>query len=340
DCPFIVRLRYAFQTPQKLCYVLDYTDGGDLQTLTKHILLLETESRFYMAEIILGLEHMHRLSVVHRDLKPSNILLGRKGHLKISDMRLACDFSMTLPTASIGTHGYMAPEVLEKGAAYDSSADWFSLGCVLHRLLTGHTPFHPNKTDDKAEIDHRTLTMTLELPESFSPDLTSLLKGLLDRDVRRRLGCSRGAADLKSHPFFRKVDWQTVFLQEYQPPLIPPLTKVEIPENKTTEDVESQRITLTGSDQEFYRNFCLAVPDRWEDEVTETVFQAVNRECDRMEAKSSSKLRSPKGETGCKDVRKCIMHGDVSFLDSPLGTRCHLYLHPRDLEWRKKGERR
>lgn len=52
----------------------------------------------------------------------------------------------------------MAPEVLSKGVTYDSSADWFSFGCMLHKLLKGHSPFRQHKTKDKHEIDHMTLT--------------------------------------------------------------------------------------------------------------------------------------------------------------------------------------
>lgn len=58
-----------------------------------------------------------------------------------------------------GTHGYMAPEVLSKGTMYDSSADWFSFGCMLFKLLKGHSPFRQHKTKDKHEIDRMTLTM-------------------------------------------------------------------------------------------------------------------------------------------------------------------------------------
>ena len=80
---------------------------------------------------------------------------------------------------SVGTHGYMAPEVLSKGTAYDSSADWFSFGCMLYKLLKGHSPFRQHKTKDKHEIDRMTLTMNVELPDTFSLALRQLLEGLL-----------------------------------------------------------------------------------------------------------------------------------------------------------------
>lgn len=102
---------------------------------------------------------MHKRFIVYRDLKPANILLDENGHVRISDLGLACDFSKKKPHASVGTHGYMAPEVLSKGTPYDSSADWFSFGCMLYKLLKGHSPFRQHKTKDKHEIDRMTLTM-------------------------------------------------------------------------------------------------------------------------------------------------------------------------------------
>ena len=79
----------------------------------------------------------------------------------------------------------MAPEVLSKGTAYDSSADWFSFGCMLYKLLKGHSPFRQHKTKDKHEIDRMTLTMNVELPDTFSLALRQLLEGLLQ--VRNNL---------------------------------------------------------------------------------------------------------------------------------------------------------
>ncbi|KAF6771850.1 hypothetical protein AHF37_09344 [Paragonimus kellicotti] len=109
-----------------------------------------------------------------------------------------------MPHASVGTHGYMAPEVLHKGCPYDSSADWFSLGCMLYKLLRGHSPFRHHKTKDKHEIDRMTMTMLpnvvwhlglpvchcpVDFPDSMSTEMRNLLEGLLARSVTERLGC-------------------------------------------------------------------------------------------------------------------------------------------------------
>lgn len=77
-------------------------NGGDLHYhLSHHGVFDEPEMKFYAAEVILGLEHMHRRAIVYRDLKPANILLDEHGHVRISDLGLACDFSKKKPQASV-----------------------------------------------------------------------------------------------------------------------------------------------------------------------------------------------------------------------------------------------
>ncbi|KAM6155157.1 G protein-coupled receptor kinase 3 isoform 2-T2 [Rhynchocyon petersi] len=316
DCPFIVCMTYAFHTPDKLCFILDLMNGGDLHYhLSQHGVFSEKEMRFYATEIILGLEHMHNRFVVYRDLKPANILLDEHGHVRISDLGLACDYSKKKPHASVGTHGYMAPEVLQKGTAYDSSADWFSLGCMLFKLLRGHSPFRQHKTKDKHEIDRMTLTVNVELPDTFSPELTSLLEALLQRDVNRRLGCQGGGAqEVKEHCFFQGIDWQHVYLQK-----------------------------LLDCDQELYRNFPLVISERWQQEVAETVYEAVNADTDKMESRKRAKNKQLGHEEDYALGKDCIMHGYVLKLGNPFLTqwqRRYFYLFPNRLEWRGDAESR
>ncbi|XP_059498754.1 beta-adrenergic receptor kinase 1-like [Stegostoma tigrinum] len=298
DCPFIVQMTYTFQTDDMLYYILDYTAGGDLQTLTKDNHLLETEARFYTAEIILGLEHMHKHSIVYRDLKPSNILLNRSGHIRIADTHLACDFSKTLPTATVGSHGYVAPEVLEDGTAYNSSADWFSLGCLLYHLIEGHSPFYQKKSEENRKYGRRTVTTSLELPHNYTPELVSLLNGLLDRVVNQRLGCSsKGALEVKSHQFFRKVIWHSLYMQEYVPPQIPVREKLA-DSSLPTEDMESRRVSLVRSDEELYWNFAVTMPERWASEVVDTIFWDVNEAADQAETAEALRPSDSDGLAG------------------------------------------
>ncbi|CAH8827376.1 unnamed protein product [Trichobilharzia szidati] len=303
-CPFIVCMTYAFQTPEKLCFILDLMNGGDLHYhLTQHNIFSESEVRFYAAEVILGLEHMHNRFVVYRDLKPANILLDEYGHVRISDLGLACDFSRRKPHASVGTHGYMAPEVLQKGCPYDSSADWFSLGCMLYKLLRGHSPFRHHKTKDKHEIDRMTMTMSLDIPDGMSCEMRSLLEGLLARDVCNRLGCmGRGSLEVREHPFFKGIDWQQVYLQKYPPPLIPPRGEVNAADAfdiGSFDEEDTKGIKLTEADQALYQNFSLVVSERWQLEIAETVFDFVNQEADKIDAK---RARARQRSTQTADV--------------------------------------
>jgi len=292
DCPFIVCMTYAFQTPDKLCFILDLMNGGDLHYhLSQHGVFSEDNMKFYAAEVILGLEHMHRRFVVYRDLKPANILLDENGHIRISDLGLACDFSRKKPHASVGTHGYMAPEVLAKGQAYDSSADWFSLGCMLYKLLRGHSPFRQHRVKDKHEIDRMTMTMDIELPNSFTEELKDLLENLLAREVNQRLGCmGRGADEVKEHPFFADLDWQLVYLQKYTPPLIPPRGEVNAADAfdiGSFDEEDTKGIKLTEIDQELYKSFPVVISERWQQEISETVFETINNETDKIESKKT-----------------------------------------------------
>merc|ERR1711971_357702 len=339
DCPFIVCMTYAFHTPDKLCFILDLMNGGDLHYhLSQHGVFNENEMKFYAAEVILGLEHMHRRYIVYRDLKPANILLDEHGHVRISDLGLACDFSKKRPHASVGTHGYMAPEVLSKSTAYDSSADWFSFGCMLYKLLKGHSPFRQHKTKDKHEIDRMTLTMNVELPDNFSPELKHLLEGLLQRDTDKRVGCGgHGAEELKTHPFFTGVDWVQVYQQKYPPPLIPPRGEVNAADAfdiGSFDEEDTKGLKLTEADQELYKNFPLVISERWQNEVADTVFHTINHDYDKIEAKKRAKQKKFLTTADQKDS-DCILHGYLRKQGGPFGTNWqtrYAKLYPNRLE--------
>ncbi|KHN79022.1 G protein-coupled receptor kinase 2 [Toxocara canis] len=346
DCPFIVCMTYAFQSPDKLCFILDLMNGGDLHYhLSQHGVFTESEMMFYAAEVILGLEHMHNRSVVYRDLKPANILLDENGHARVSDLGLACDFSKKKPHASVGTHGYMAPEVLAKGVAYDSSADWFSFGCMLYKLLKGHSPFRQHKTKtankDKNEIDKMTMTQDIELPDSgFSPECRDLLEGLLKRDVPERLGCKgRGPLEVKEHPFFASIDWQTVYLRRMPPPLIPPRGEVNAADAfdiGNFDDDEVKGVKLTEADNELYKNFNITISERWQNEIADTVFEVVNQDADKAESKKRAKQKTKlnvdeKGKKSAQlnnvfhdknEIDKMTMTQDIELPDSGFSPEC------------------
>ncbi|KAI8391604.1 kinase-like domain-containing protein [Radiomyces spectabilis] len=108
--PFIVQLMYAFQTDDRLYLILKYAPGGELFThmATEHM-FSEDVARFYLAELLLALEHVHSLGIVYRDLKPENCLLDGQGHILLTDFGLS-KVSLDGRTSTIcGTAEYMAP---------------------------------------------------------------------------------------------------------------------------------------------------------------------------------------------------------------------------------------
>ena len=98
-------------------------------------------SKFYAAEVLLGLDHLHSNGIVYRDCKPENILLDDAGHVRISDLGLALEIPEgEVVRGRVGTVGYMAPEIIDN-EKYTFSPDYFSLGCLVYEMIEGRAPF-------------------------------------------------------------------------------------------------------------------------------------------------------------------------------------------------------
>lgn len=235
--PFVVKLYYAFQDHEKLYLILEYAQGGELFTrmLTERM-LSEESAAFYMAEMVLALEHLHvNVGVVYRDLKPENILLDSEGHLLLTDFglsKVAVDGKHRCRSMT-GTLEYMAPEVLQQ-ESYGTAVDWWSFGILGFDLLTGASPFRAN---NEAKIKYKILKQKLTLPFFLSPDARDLLTRLLRKDPKKRLGgCMPKDMDIiKNHRFFRKIDWRKLELRELEPPIKPLITDPELAENFSSE---------------------------------------------------------------------------------------------------------
>ncbi|KAL7613577.1 hypothetical protein Lser_V15G05435 [Lactuca serriola] len=130
--PFIVQLRYSFQTKYRLYLVLDFVNGGHLFfQLYHHGLFREDLARIYAAEIVSAVSHLHANGIMHRDLKPENILLDVDGHALLTDFGLAKEFDENARSNSLcGTVEYMSPEII-LGKGHYKAADWWSVGILL-----------------------------------------------------------------------------------------------------------------------------------------------------------------------------------------------------------------
>ena len=220
--PFIVKLHYAFQTEGKLYLVLDFKRGGDLFTrISKehNWTLKEPDVRIYIAELVLALEHLHKLGIIYRDLKPENLLLDSDGHIALTDFGLSKENLDDRKSYSVcGTWEYMAPEVL-CGKGYDYSVDWWSLGVLMYEMLVGVCPFEGG---NKSQTMHNVMKKQIIYPDSLSTDSVSLLKGFLRRDPTKRFGSQeQGAEDIKRHSFFHSINWDILIEKKISPPFKP-----------------------------------------------------------------------------------------------------------------------
>eukprot|EP00002_Diphylleia_rotans_P025857 TRINITY_DN5132_c0_g1_i1.p1 TRINITY_DN5132_c0_g1~~TRINITY_DN5132_c0_g1_i1.p1 ORF type:complete len:491 (-),score=99.28 TRINITY_DN5132_c0_g1_i1:256-1728(-) len=271
--PFIVGLKFSFQTKDKLYLILDYINGGELfYHLKKEKRFSESRARFYAAEITLALEYLHKSDIIYRDIKPENILLDSSGHICLTDFGL-CKPGVGYGKVTYtfcGTAEYLAPEVLE-GKGYDKAVDWWSLGTLLYEMLCGKPPFFSTNTN---EMYRRILHEKLIFPAYVPPVAVSLLSGLLNRNPRERLGSSlNDAEDIKSHPFFQPIDWAELYNKEiepeFKPPVRDPLDTSNFDPNFTSQRVEDSpvRWQLAPSQQNQFVGFSYTNPNEFPSSV-------------------------------------------------------------------------
>ena len=220
--PFIVGLNMAFQTRDKLFFVLDYCAGGELFFhLGKLGKFPEQRTRFYAAEITCALEHIHSLNIIYRDLKPENVLLDAMGHVRLTDFGLSKEGveSNTGGAHSFcGTPEYLAPEILNR-QGHGRAVDWWSLGALVFEMLTGLPPWYCR---DREQLFEKIRRAELEFPKYLSPLARDFCQALLTRDPHRRLGSGpRDALEVRDHPIFADLDWQALMDLKLAPPWEP-----------------------------------------------------------------------------------------------------------------------
>lgn len=230
--PNIVKLYYAFQDDNKVYLILEYLDGGELfHHLAEQKFMSETDSAFYIAQIILALRYLHlKLKVIYRDLKPENCMLNSEGMLVLTDFGLSKVSSGDSRHSIIGTAQYMAPEVI-KGEDYDFSVDWWSLGCVAFDMLTGGPPF-TGQTNERIMDKVVHSKKHLKFPFYLLLDAKDFLRKLLQSNPEKRMDIDGNFESVKKHRFFRNLNWDEVE-QPYGvlPPILPIITEPELAEN-------------------------------------------------------------------------------------------------------------
>uniref|UniRef100_G3VCA7 non-specific serine/threonine protein kinase n=1 Tax=Sarcophilus harrisii TaxID=9305 RepID=G3VCA7_SARHA len=230
DPRWVTQLHFAFQDENYLYLVMEYYVGGDLLTLLSKFgeRIPEEMARFYLAEMVLAIDSVHRLGYVHRDIKPDNILLDRCGHIRLADfgscLKLREDGTVCSSVA-VGTPDYLSPEILQSvgdgtgACSYGPECDWWALGVFAYEMFFGQTPFYAESTAETyGKIVHYKEHLSLPMSDGGVPkEARDLIQQLLcPREVR--LGRA-GAGDFRDHPFFQGLDWEGI--RDSSPPFVP-----------------------------------------------------------------------------------------------------------------------
>lgn len=216
---FLTRCLAAFESATDIFFVCEYNAGGDL---FNHMVRRMTSgqgpfdedaARTLLAEVTLGLVHLHSRGFIHRDLKVENLMLDASGHVKIIDFGLAveiADPSQIVQTMSpSGSLSYMPPELLSKDIKTGGRhTDWWALGIVAYEIMSGRSPW--SSVHDLAQVKTEILSSFKVLPPPhLSTTTRHLLRNLLEKDFCRRLGTMRDY-EVQRAPFFSGLDWKAI----------------------------------------------------------------------------------------------------------------------------------
>ncbi|XP_040565028.1 calcium-independent protein kinase C [Lepeophtheirus salmonis] len=235
--PFLTSLHSCFQTKDRLFFVMEYVNGGDLMFQIQRARKFdEARARFYSAEVMLALQFLHKHGVIYRDLKLDNILLDAEGHCKIADFGMCKEGIKDTSTTNTfcGTPDYIAPEILQE-LDYGASVDWWALGVLMYEMMAGQPPFEADNEDDLFES---ILHDDVLYPVWLSREAVSILKGFMQKNVSKRLGCVAahgGEEAIKGHSFFKGLNWKDLEARKIKPPFKPKIKSKKDAMNFDTE---------------------------------------------------------------------------------------------------------
>ncbi|XP_065827669.1 RAC-beta serine/threonine-protein kinase-like isoform X2 [Oscarella lobularis] len=223
--PFFVQLHETFQNEVYLFYNMEFVPGGDLLgVLLRQAPLIESDVRFYVAEVLVALQFLHGKNIIYRDLKPRNVLIDRRGHIKLCDMGIAREFQNVedgRPSSFAGTVPYIAPEVLQE-IPYNEAIDFWSLGILTYELLMGYHPF--DRCDELETMNAILVRNIRPFPADFiRKECEDFICQLLIYNATNRLGVVEHVKPIRQHKFFAEINWKQAEARTLEPPFLPEL---------------------------------------------------------------------------------------------------------------------
>ena len=219
--PFVVDLFGKWKDASNIYFIIEYAYYGNLEQLrrsysTKRI--PEERTRQILTQVVLGMEYIHAANICHRDIRPGKIVIFYGGRVKITGFGTSVQGSAKLVNY-LGASDYTPPEML-RSEFYTEAIDWWSLGVMMFQMLF---EVHPFVSGDDADMSPSASDILRnEINERIndagvSNEAKLLVRGLLEKDCIERLGTLEGGVvDVKSHPWFAKVNWYKVIFSPKQ----------------------------------------------------------------------------------------------------------------------------
>lgn len=218
--PFVVKLKFAFQTKKKLYLITECLKNGDLlYYLNKNGCFKEDVAKFYFAQIVLLFEFLHSQGIIYRVLSPENILLGSDGYIKLFDFSVSKS-GITQYTGCTNTFcgmpEYSSPEMIS-GTPYGQCVDIWCMGILLYEMIYGETPFKDENRDklykkiifNSPDFTFNNITCNL--------DTVDLITRCLEKNSEKRITLQ----EIRTHKFFKGVNFCDIYQKKVPAPIIP-----------------------------------------------------------------------------------------------------------------------
>jgi len=214
DHPFIMKMVKYLKNEQYIFFINEYIKGKELWDVIRDIGLLNKEqTQFYIASMLLAINHLHKKKIIYRDIKPENVMVNVKGYIKIIDFGTVKEIEDRTSTV-IGTSHYMAPEIT-KGEGYSFEVDIWSIAICMYEFFCGKLPFG-EEFEDPMDIYRAVCKEELSFPNFVHDEkFMALLNKMLKKNPANRLWKFE---QIKADPYFSDFDWNKLISLSYPPP--------------------------------------------------------------------------------------------------------------------------